>query len=89
MSATQEQSFTIGEHVKLEDQWWLPVRFVESDTLHEEPTTNAVFIDHEKFVELRSAGGEVKFFVLSSSRTMAQRSSGPCRGIKPYFWKGN
>jgi hypothetical protein len=84
----EQQQFTLGIHVKIEDVWYLPVRFVKQSTFHEETTTGTQFIDHEEFVELRDKDGGVKFASLSSSRTVANRDAGPCRGIKPYFWKG-
>lgn len=86
---SEQQQFTLGVHLKLEDEFWLPVRFVKSSTLHEETTTNTVFIEEEEFVELRNKKGQVKFASLSSQKRVAQRDAGPCKGIKPYFWKGD
>lgn len=83
-----EQQFTLGVHVKLDDSYWLPVRYVESSTFHEEPTTGDMYIDDEKFVELRNSEGEARFAQVSLVRKPAIRDAGPCRGIKPYFWKG-
>lgn len=84
-----DQQFTIGHHVKLDDgEFWLPVRFVKQSTLHEEPTTGDIFLDNEEFVELRNAKGEARFAILNSERTATSRDVGPCKGIKPYFWKG-
>lgn len=85
MSDTQQ--FTLGVHVKIEDHYWLPVRFVKSSTLHEEPTTNTVFIENEEYVELRNKHGEVRFATLSAQKIISKRDAGPCKGIKPYFWK--
>lgn len=81
------QEFSLGKHVKLDDEWFLPVRIVDQSTLHEEPTTNSIFIDVEKFVELRNSKGEARFALLSSHRDQATRDAGPCKGIKPYIWK--
>jgi hypothetical protein len=80
--------FSLGVHVKIEDEYWLPVRFVDQSTFHEEPTTGVQFIEEEKFVEMRNKNGNARFASLGSTKTRAQRDAGPCRGIKPYFWKG-
>lgn len=81
--------FTLGVHIKLEDEFWLPVRIVHQSTFHEEQTTGTVFIEEENFVELRNKNGLARFASLSSNKTNSRRDPGPCRGIKPYWWKGD
>jgi hypothetical protein len=85
---SDQQQFTLGQHVKMDDEFFLPVRFVKQHTLHEDPTVGVTFIMQEEFVELRNKEGKVRFAMLSSTKTPAVRNAGPCRGIKPYFWQG-
>lgn len=79
-------TLTLGVHVQLEGEWYLPVRIVDQTTLHEHKTGTA-WIDEEKFVELRDKEGKVRFVILFSERKIARRDPGPCKGIKPYYWK--
>lgn len=83
-----DQQFTLGKHIKIEGVTYLAVRFVRQSTFHEETTTGDTFIDQEEFVEARNKKGEVRFFMISQNRVAAQRDPGPCKGIKPYYWKG-
>ena len=69
---SDQQQFTLGIHVKIEEEFWLPVRFVKQSTLHEEPTTNTVYIEDEEFVELRNKVGEVRSASLFSRKYEAQ-----------------
>ena len=88
LTMSHTQQFTLGQHVKMDGEFFLPVRFVKQSTFHEDPTMGSVFIVHEEFVELRDKEGKVRFAMLSSTKTPATRNAGPCRGIKPYFWQG-
>lgn len=90
--STPQEKYTLGEHVKINDEGkevlYMCVRYVESSTLFEAPSLNEVYIEFEKYVELRNAEGQVKFVQLHSTKTIAKRAAGPIKGIKPYFWKG-
>lgn len=88
MDGIEIPELTLGKHVKLEDAWWLPVRFADASTFFEEPKSGSTFIEEERFWELRNANNEVRFIIISSKRHAALRDAGPCKGIAPYFWKG-
>jgi hypothetical protein len=85
--AEQQQKYELGKHVKIDDELFLAVRFVDSTTLFEEPTTSTVFMEKEEYIELRNKDGEAKFVQLSSTKAPAERQAGPIKGVKPYFWK--
>lgn len=87
--ADNPQEYTLGKHVTIDGDRWLVVRFCDSSTLFEIPKTGDVYIEHEKYVEMRNAANQAKFHTLSIDRTASSRAPGNCRGIKPYFWKGD
>lgn len=84
-----QQSYSLGEHTKFDDETYLCVRVCDSTTLFEESTTGDIFVEQEVYFEFRNRNGEVRFVTLGSpKKAKTVRAPGPIRGIKPYFWKG-
>lgn len=83
----EQQTLGLGDKVKIDELDYLVVRYVDSVTLFEEPTTSTVWIEKESYLELRNEAGEVRFKQLTVERTESKRTPGKIKGIKPYFWK--